>query len=154
RPGNRVGADHRCRHHQESRRHHVHRQRARQGHDRARCVAAGTPGGERMNTRVLVVDDDREMADTVAEYLTERGYRADTAVGGRAALQALKRKAFDAVITDLRMDGVDGLDVLEAARADDPTRPVLIMTAYGTIDGAIEAVRRGAAHYLTKPFKM
>ena len=52
------------------------------------------------------------------------------------------------------MDGVDGLDVLEAARAADPTRPVIIMTAYGTIDGAIEAVRRGASHYLTKPFKM
>jgi two-component system response regulator HydG len=106
------------------------------------------------SARVLVVDDDREMADTVAEYLDGKGYRAEIAVGGRAALSALKRKQFDAVITDLRMDGVDGLDVLEAARAADPTRPVIIMTAYGTIDGAIEAVRRGAAQYLTKPFKM
>ncbi|HEX8950187.1 MAG TPA: sigma-54 dependent transcriptional regulator, partial [Polyangia bacterium] len=107
-----------------------------------------------MSARVLVVDDEREMADTVAEYLSGRGYRAEIAVGGRAALQALKRKEFDAVISDLRMDGIDGLDVLEAARAADPTRPVIIMTAYGTIDGAIEAVRRGAAQYLTKPFKM
>ncbi len=107
-----------------------------------------------MTPRILVVDDDREMAETVAEYLNDKGNRADIAVGGRAALQALKRKEFDAVITDLRMDGVDGLDVLEAARADDPTRPVLIMTAYGTIDGAIEAVRRGASQYLAKPFKM
>ena len=107
-----------------------------------------------MTARVLVVDDDREMADTVAEYLDGRGYRAEIAVGGRAALQALKKKEYDAVISDLRMDNVDGLDVLEAARAADPTRPVIIMTAYGTIDGAIEAVRRGAAQYLTKPFKM
>jgi two-component system response regulator HydG len=104
--------------------------------------------------RILVVDDDREMADTVAEYLNDKGYRADIAVGGRAAMQALRRKEFDAVITDLRMEGADGLDVLEAARAADPTRPVLIMTAYGTIDGAIEAVRRGATQYLAKPFKM
>jgi two-component system, NtrC family, response regulator HydG len=109
---------------------------------------------ERQRPRVLVVDDEREMADTVAEYLDGRGYRTEIAVGGRAALSALKRKEFDAVISDLRMEGLDGLDVLEAARAADPTRPVIIMTAYGTIDGAIEAVRRGAAQYLTKPFKM
>ncbi len=107
-----------------------------------------------MSARILVVDDEREMADTVAEYLSGRGYRTEIAVGGRAAMQALKRKEFDAVISDLRMDGVDGLDVLDAARTADPTRPVIIMTAYGTIDGAIEAVRRGAAQYLTKPFKM
>jgi two-component system response regulator HydG len=107
-----------------------------------------------MSARVLVVDDEREMADTVADYLDGKGYRTEIAVGGRAAMQSLKRKEFDAVISDLRMDGVDGLDVLEAARAADPTRPVIIMTAYGTIDGAIEAVRRGAAQYLTKPFKM
>ncbi|HEY1585680.1 MAG TPA: sigma-54 dependent transcriptional regulator [Polyangia bacterium] len=107
-----------------------------------------------MSERVLVVDDDREMADTVAEYLDGKGYRAEIAVGGKAALAALKKKEFDAVITDLRMDGVDGLDVLEAARAADATRPVIIMTAYGTIDGAIDAVRRGATQYLTKPFKM
>jgi len=107
-----------------------------------------------MSTRVLIVDDDGEMADTVGEYLTEKGFRVDTAVGGKAALNALKRKDFDAIITDLRMDGADGFDVLAASQERDPTRPVIIMTAYGSIDGAIEAVRRGASHYLTKPFKM
>jgi two-component system response regulator HydG len=106
------------------------------------------------STRVLVVDDDKEMAETVAEFLDERGFRADIAVGGKAAVAALKRKAFDAVITDLRMDQVDGLDVLAAAHAEDPSLPVIIMTAYGTIEGAIEAVRRGASRYLTKPFKL
>ncbi len=108
-----------------------------------------------MSARVLVVDDDAEMAELIAEFLAGKGYRAEAAVGGKAALAALKKKReLDAVITDLRMDEVDGLDVLAAAHADDPARPVLIMTAYGTIDGAIEAVRRGAFHYLTKPFKM
>jgi two-component system response regulator HydG len=107
-----------------------------------------------MSKRILIVDDDGEMADTVGEYLTEKRYQVDTAVGGKAALSALKRKEFDAVITDLRMDGADGFDVLAASLERDPTRPVIIMTAYGSVDGAIEAVRRGAAHYLTKPFKM
>ncbi|HWE30707.1 MAG TPA: sigma-54 dependent transcriptional regulator [Polyangia bacterium] len=107
-----------------------------------------------MTARVLVVDDDGEMAETVADYLSGRGYKCETAVGGKAALQVIKRKEVDAIITDLRMDAVDGLDVLAASRAADPGRPVIVMTAYGTIDGAIEAVRKGASHYLTKPFKL
>jgi two-component system response regulator HydG len=107
-----------------------------------------------VNARLLIVDDDGEMADTVAEYLSTKGYKVETAVGGKAAVSALKRKTFDVIITDLRMDGVDGLDVLAASREDDATRPVIVMTAYGTIDGAIDAVREGAFHYLTKPFKL
>jgi two-component system response regulator HydG len=107
-----------------------------------------------MSARILVVDDDGEMADTVADFLSGRGYRAECAVGGKAAVSALKKREFDAVITDLRMADVDGLDVLAAALKGDPTRPVILMTAFGTIDGAIEAVRRGAFHYLTKPFKL
>jgi two-component system response regulator HydG len=107
-----------------------------------------------MSAQVLVVDDDGEMAEMVADFLTSAGHRAESVVGGRAALAALKRREFEAVITDLRMNDVDGFDVLTAVRAADPTRPVIIMTAYGSIDGALEAVRRGAFHYLTKPFKM
>ncbi|MEO6953170.1 MAG: sigma-54 dependent transcriptional regulator [Polyangia bacterium] len=107
-----------------------------------------------MSKRVLIVDDDAEMAEMVGDYLVQRGYRAETAVGGKAALSALKKKSFDAVITDLRMDSVDGFDVLAASLAGDPGRPVIVMTAYGSIDGALEAMNRGASHYLTKPFKM
>jgi two-component system response regulator HydG len=107
-----------------------------------------------MSARILVVDDDHEMAATVADFLDERGFRVDVAVGGKAALSALRKKEFDSVVTDLRMEQVDGLDVLAAAQADDPTLPVIIMTAYGSIDGAIDAVRRGASRYLTKPFKL
>jgi two-component system, NtrC family, response regulator HydG len=104
--------------------------------------------------RVLVVDDDGEMADMLVEHLSAKGFHAEAAKGGRAAIQAIKKRELDAIITDLRMDDVDGLDVLEASHAVDPTRPVLLMTAYGSIDGALEAVRRGAYHYLTKPFKL
>jgi two-component system response regulator HydG len=115
---------------------------------------ASGANAQRALARVLVVDDDGEMAEMVAEYLATRAYAAECVAGGKAAIAALKKKEFDAVITDLRMDQVDGMDVLAAAQADDPTTPVLVMTAYGSIDGAIEAVRRGATHYLTKPFKM
>ena len=72
-----------------------------------------------MSARVLVVDDDGEMAELVAEHLVHRGYRADTAVGGKAAVGALKKKSYDAVVTDLRMEEVDGLDVLAAALSGD-----------------------------------
>src|SRR5665213_2925838 len=106
-----------------------------------------------MSARVLVVDDG-EMAEMVADYLVGKRYVAECYVGGKAAIAALKKKSFDAIITDLRMDQVDGMDVLAASLADDPSRPVIIMTAYGSIDGAIDAVRAGASHYLMKPFKM
>jgi two-component system response regulator HydG len=107
-----------------------------------------------MTSRVLVVDDDPEMADIIVEFLVAEGWHADAAVGGKTALTALRKKEFDAVLTDLRMDSVDGMDVLQAAHAADPLRPVIVMTAYGSIDGALEAVRRGAFHYLMKPFKL
>ena len=83
-----------------------------------------------------------------------RRLRAESPAAARAALALLKRQPFDLVITDLRMESVDGLDVLEAARAADPTTPVIIMTAFGAIESAVEAIKRGASHYLTKPFKL
>ena len=107
-----------------------------------------------MQARVLVIDDDAEMADTVAEFLAGRGFTVECAVGGHAAITVLGQRAFDAVITDLRMDDVDGLDVLAAAHGFDAELPVMVMTAYGSINGALEAIRRGAFHYFTKPFKL
>ncbi len=107
-----------------------------------------------MSARVLVVDDDGDMAEIVVEFLGTRGWHADAAVGGKNAILALRKKSYDAVLTDLRMDDVDGMDVLDASRAGDLTRPVIVMTAYGSIDNALDAVRRGAFHYLMKPFKL
>jgi two-component system response regulator HydG len=103
--------------------------------------------------RVLVVDDQIEMARTLSDGLIDRGYEAVPMGSGRRAIELLERERFDAVITDLRMPDADGLAVLAAARRIDPIRPVLIMTAYGAVDTAIESIRRGAYHYLTKPFK-
>jgi two-component system response regulator HydG len=104
-------------------------------------------------TRVLIVDDHLEMAKTLADALGDRGYDAVAVGSGRAAIVRLEAEAFDAVITDLRMADADGLEVLATARRLAPERPVIVMTAYSAVDTAVESIRRGAYHYLTKPFK-
>jgi two-component system response regulator HydG len=103
---------------------------------------------------VLVVDDQKEMARLLGDQLGDAGYEVELAVGGEAGLAALRARMPDVLISDLRMDKVDGFDVLDGARAIDPAVPVLIMTAYGALDTAIEAIKRGAWHYLTKPFRL
>jgi two-component system response regulator HydG len=103
--------------------------------------------------RILVVDDNLEMARTLAEGLDDRGYQAVPVSSGGEAIARLEAGGVTAVVTDLRMPNVDGLAVLEASRRLDPGRPVIIMTAFSAIDSAVESIRRGANHYLTKPFK-
>jgi DNA-binding NtrC family response regulator len=104
--------------------------------------------------RVLVVDDELEMAAMIVEELGDRGYRAVALRSGRDAIERLRGEHFDALITDLRMPGVDGLRLLRASRALDPSRPVIVMTGHGALDTALEASRHGAFHYLTKPFSL
>lgn len=104
--------------------------------------------------RVLVVDDQRSLADAIADELAERGYEVVCAASGDEALRLLEQEPFEAVVTDLRMPDVDGLSVLARSRRLDPTRPVIVMTAYSAVDSAIESIRQGAYHYLTKPFKV
>ena len=105
--------------------------------------------------RVLVVDDNLEMARTISEGLIDRGYDAVSVGSGQDALDRLAHPTdrFDAIVTDLRMPRVDGLELLSASRQRDPDRPVIVMTAYSAIDTAVDSIRRGAYHYLTKPFK-
>jgi two-component system response regulator HydG len=110
------------------------------------------PSPER-RPRILVVDDQLEMARTIADGLADRDYQAVAVGGGQQAAALLAAEPFDAVVTDLRMPGVDGLELLAASRRLDPDRPVIVMTAYSAIDTAVESIRQGAYHYLTKPFK-
>jgi two-component system response regulator HydG len=104
--------------------------------------------------KILIVDDNLEMARTVGEYLESHGFDTHAAGSGTEALTHFASAPSDAVLTDLRMKDVDGLDVLEGVRKIDPLIPVVIMTAFGGIETAVEAIRRGAYHYVTKPFKM
>jgi two-component system response regulator HydG len=94
------------------------------------------------------------MARLIADVLDDSGYRTDVADRGKRAIELIEERIPDVVITDLRMQEVDGLDVLDAVKLLDPTVPVIVMTAFAGIDGAIEAMKRGAHHYITKPFEL
>jgi two-component system response regulator HydG len=109
---------------------------------------------ERRRARVLIVDDELQMGETLADGLADRGYDAVAVASSAAALDLLRKDAFDALVTDLRMPEIDGLGLMAQARRVAPDLPVIVMTAYGAIDSAVESIRQGASHYLTKPFKL
>jgi DNA-binding NtrC family response regulator len=104
--------------------------------------------------RVLVVDNDPEQVDLLCAVLKREGYDVDGVTSGAAALQALEAAEPAVVLTDLRMDGMDGLALLREVRERAPGARVILMTAFGSLETAIEAIRDGAFDYLTKPFKL
>jgi len=104
--------------------------------------------------RVLVVDDDLALAETLCDGLVERGYRGLAEGSSAAAARRLEQDDIDALVTDLRMPSPDGLELLAVSRRLDPTRPVIVTTAFSDVASAIESIRQGAYHYLTKPFKV
>ncbi len=101
--------------------------------------------------RILLVDDDESLRRVTQFQLEQAGYEVVTAVGGAEALQALQRSPQDIVVTDLRMPGLSGLELLRKIRADFPEISVVIVTAFGTIETAVEAMKAGAYDYVTKP---
>ncbi len=103
---------------------------------------------------ILVVDDDRSSRDLLARILATEGYRVTDLSDGREAIEQLREDAPppDLVVSDIRMAEVDGLQVIEAFRERAPDTPVILVTAFGNIDGALEAIRRGAADYISKPY--
>ena len=101
-----------------------------------------------------MVDDEMSMAEMLAEGLSERGFEAVALRSGSEAARRLGEERFDALVTDLRMPDMDGMALVSIARQVAPDCPVIVMTAYSTLDTAIESIRRGAYHYVTKPFKL
>jgi DNA-binding NtrC family response regulator len=103
--------------------------------------------------RVLVVDDDQSSRELLSRILSSAGHRVTAAADGREAIAALEDEAPpDLVVSDIRMSEVDGLQVIDAYRARAPDTPVILVTAFGNIDGAVDAIRRGAADYISKPY--
>ena len=102
--------------------------------------------------KVLVVDDQRNMRTTLAMMLRGAGYEVDEASDGVAGAELGARGAFDLVLTDLRMGSQDGISVLRAVKEAETNTEVIVMTAYGTIESAVEAMRLGAFDYIQKPF--
>ncbi|MGH2592908.1 MAG: response regulator transcription factor [Anaerolineae bacterium] len=101
--------------------------------------------------QILVVDDEAAMRATLSEILTGEGYRVTTAENGETALEHLRQNAIDLMLLDLKMDGLDGLQVTEAAQSSSPDTVIVMLTAHGTLESAINAMRRGAHDYLLKP---
>ncbi|HSE40156.1 MAG TPA: response regulator, partial [Acidobacteriota bacterium] len=104
--------------------------------------------------RILFVDDDPEMRSLVQEYFQEEGYLLSVADNGKSGLSLLEELQFDAVVTDLRMKEMDGLAFLKEIRQHDALIPVILITAFGTIETAVEAIKEGATNFIPKPFKM
>ena len=100
---------------------------------------------------ILVVDDDPEMARCIADALTAERCRCEIAANGEAALAACRQHEFDVVVSDIRMGGMDGVELMTRLRHVQSDLPVILMTAEGSIASAVEAVKRGAFEYIIKP---
>ena len=107
-----------------------------------------------MNGRLLIVDDEAITLDNLGHIMAKEGYAVETASSGAAAVALLDRQPFDVVLTDLRMEGVDGMDVLEKARSVQPEAEVIFITAYATTESAVQALKHGAFYYIAKPFRL
>jgi DNA-binding NtrC family response regulator len=107
-----------------------------------------------MTRAILVVDNDPEMVVLVRRQLESSGWTVTTATSGAEALAEIARHGFDVILTDLVMEDVDGLAILREAHRGDPSARVILMTAFGSLETAISAIREGAYDYLTKPFKL
>ena len=100
---------------------------------------------------VLVVDDNRTAADSIARLLGREGHTVEACYDGQTAVERLQDRPFDLVLTDLRMEPVDGMTVVKVARSCDPPVDVIVFTAFGSVEAAVEAMRLGALDFLTKP---
>lgn len=102
-------------------------------------------------SQLLLVDDDRHVLESMTDWLRAQNYQVDPAASYTNALEQLRSKTYDLVLADVRLRDGDGFDLLEQCRRNWPTAQVVLMTGYGTPDGAIEAIRAGAFDYITKP---
>ncbi len=103
--------------------------------------------------RILFIDDEPGLCRMVETVLADEGYRVDTFTRPVEALERFEPGTYDVVVTDVKMPGIDGLEILERVRGRDPDVPVIVITAYATVDLSIQALRKGAYDMLTKPFE-
>ncbi len=103
---------------------------------------------------VVVIDDEMSMVSLLQKFLSKQGFLVRTYTRAEDALEAITRHPADVVLTDLRMPQIDGMEVLARVRQIDPRIPILVMTAFGSTESAVEAIRQGAMDYITKPFNL
>ena len=105
------------------------------------------------NRTLLIVDDEENMRHMLQAMVNRHGYSVETAVDGQDALNKIARKHFDFILCDIRMPNMDGIAFLQEAGTRIQTSTVIMMSAYGTIDMALEAIKAGAYDFISKPFK-
>ena len=103
---------------------------------------------------ILIIEDDTTMRNGLAEILKEAGYNVDSAENGQKGLEKIREKDYDIVLTDLIMPVMGGMELLRNIKHFKPGTSVIIITAFGTIENAVEAIKVGASDYITKPFKI
>ena len=103
---------------------------------------------------ILIIDDDDQLRKSFHKLLSEEGYTAEGAASGEAGLEIIQSQLPDLVIADIRLPGINGMETFQAIHALEPKLPVIIMTAYGTTETAIEATKMGAFDYILKPFEI
>ena len=104
--------------------------------------------------KILIVDDEATAVENLAHVCRKEGHQVTTRTTGMGALDALEQHHFDLVLTDLRMEKVDGMAILKRAKLSDPETVVILITGYATLDSAIRAMKAGAFHYIAKPFRL
>ncbi|HBA55515.1 MAG TPA: hypothetical protein DCZ04_13940, partial [Syntrophorhabdus aromaticivorans] len=105
-----------------------------------------------MRTNVLVVDDDDHMRIALKESLSKAGYAVSLAGNGLEAVEEIDRRSFDLLITDVKMPQLNGIDLLQHVKDKRPLLPVILITAYGTVQDAVKVIKKGAFDYIQKPF--
>ena len=105
-------------------------------------------------TEIMVVDDDRDLRESLAEVLSAAGFSVTQASQGEEALAYLAHRNFDLILLDLVMPGMDGLELLGRIRDKAPRMPVIMITAFASVENAVTAMRQGASDYVTKPFRI
>ncbi|MBI5203968.1 MAG: endopeptidase La [Nitrospirae bacterium] len=104
--------------------------------------------------RILVVDDEEVARKNLAHVLSKENYTVSTAANGMEALKKMAQSEFDVILTDFKMEKIDGMEILERTKTKFPETEVIMITGYATIDTAVEAMKKGAFHYIAKPFKL
>ena len=109
---------------------------------------------KKYDANILIVEDDKVLADNLVEYLSKLGYQASPAYGGREGLTMFVQGDFQLVITDLKMPEMDGMELLDSVSRLDSRVCVMVITGYGTIESAVDAIKKGAYDFIPKPFKL
>lgn len=104
------------------------------------------------NARILIVDDEAVVRDSLADWFRDEGYEADTAESAKIALEKLAHNSWDIFLLDIRMPGIDGLELQRKLKEAQPEATIIIMTAYASVESAVEAMKQGAYDYIIKPF--